>query len=78
MTDQEYNTTDKDIILVLLTAGLPIVRTWKDGSNKTIFYFSEDLALPWIDKFQKNIPMPFDIAAFLRALRLFNSIVHSR
>jgi hypothetical protein len=78
MSEQEYDTTDKNITLLLLTAGLPILKTTKDGSNKTVFFFSKELAEPWIDKYQKNHSIMFEYSDYTRALGLFNSIVHSR
>jgi hypothetical protein len=78
MSENEYDTTDKNITLLLFTAGLPLIRSSKDEHQKTVFFFDRKTAKEWIDRYQKSEPMKFEYSDFLRALGLFNSIVHSR
>jgi hypothetical protein len=78
MSESEYDTTDKNVTLLLLTAGLPLLRSNKDDHGKTVFYFDRKSADEWIGRYQKNDSMKFEYSEFLRALGLFNSIVHSR
>ena len=75
---EQYDTTDRSIILLLLTAGLPITSTSVDDRNKTKFHFDRVQATAWIDKLHRNESIKFEFSDFIKALGLFNGIVHSR
>jgi len=75
---KHYVTTDRDSILTLLTAGLPILETDVDEHNKVRFHFDNEAAFPIMDQYRKNASQLFEMSAFLRALRMFNGIVHSK
>lgn len=79
MADTKYcATTDRDSVLLLLTAGLPILKTEIDEHNKTKFFFDYEQGNPILDKYRKNQSLMYEASDFLRALRLFNGIVHSK
>ena len=76
---EHFITTDRDSVLVLLTANLPIIKTDIEKKyNKIRFYFDAKTADPIMEAYKKKESQPFEMADFLRALRLFNSVVHSR
>lgn len=78
MALNEYHSTDKDTVVLLLTAEIPVLRYFIDDHNKTVFVFDADRAEHIVDAHIKGELPKYDYDKFVKALRMFNSIVHSR
>lgn len=76
--EEYYQSSDRDTVVLLITAGVPIAKYSVDDHRKTQFFFDKLSAEDIIQKMvKKELPnYPYD--DYVRATRLFNSIVHSR
>jgi len=77
MEEEQYYTTDRQTVLFLLCSGVNIIETKKDYRNKTKFYFPITKANEVLAKFKMGHDPEFRFSVYMRALNLFNSIVHS-
>lgn len=75
---KEYQSSDRDTVVLLLTAGLPILRYFVDDNNKTQFIFDFDKSDKLISAMVRSELPNYPYDSYVRATRLFNSIVHSR
>lgn len=71
-----YSTRDQDAVVMLLTVGLRISKTTRQGRRVT-FYFDKKDAKHYIDLWVTGQPIPVsDIRNVFRALRIFHSAIH--
>ncbi len=71
-----FKTKDQEEIIMLITYKLEISQTERVG-RRVIFFFERERALPYMQMWKSNTPMPVsDIRDVLRAYRLFNQVVH--
>jgi hypothetical protein len=75
--NKEYQSTDKDTIVLLLTAEIPVKHFFVDDHKKTVFVFDFEAANEVIKAHIRGELPKYDYDKFIKALRLFNSIVHS-
>ena len=73
-----YQSSDRDTVVLLLTAGLPIVKYFADSNGKTQFVFDNEKAESLITSMIRNELPNYPYDAYVKATRMFNSIVHSR
>lgn len=78
MAPNEYHSTDKDTVVLLLTAEIPVLRYFVDDHNKTVFVFDINRAECIVNAHIKGELPKYEYDKFVKALRMFNSIVHSR
>lgn len=71
-----YSTRDQDTVVMLLTVGLSISKTTRQGRRVT-FFFDKKAAKQYIDLWTTGQPIPIsDIRDVFRALRIFHSAIH--
>lgn len=71
-----YATKDQDTAVMLLTVGLPISETTREGRRVT-FYFDKREAAKYIKLWTSGKPIPIsDIRDVFKALRIFHAAVH--
>ncbi len=76
--NNEYHSTDKDTVVLLLTAEVPVKRYFVDEHKKTVFVFDFEPADAIVSAHIRGELPKYDYDKFAKALRLFNSTVHSR
>jgi len=74
--DNLYATKDQDTAVMLLSMGLMILNTTRDGRRVT-FYFDKKEAIKYIKYWTSGKPLPVsDIRDVFKALRTFHAAVH--
>lgn len=76
MSTQEYHSTDRDTVVLLLSEEVPVIRYFLDDRNKTTFVFDLAKAEKIVNDHIQGKYECYD--KFVKAQRLFNSIIHSR
>lgn len=77
MDSCDCETTDKSTAVLLISAGLPIIKTYVNEHGKTVFVFNKEEAKTWLEKDMRHEKIMFDFYVVMRAINLFNSVVHS-
>jgi len=76
MSDQAYETTDEELIKFLITKKARILRTEKNGRNRTIFYFTKPDVQVHLDEWSSGAPIMVEIRDVFQASKIFNMRVH--
>lgn len=76
MSADAYVTTDEELIKFLITKKARILKTEKNGRNRTVFTFCKPEVQPHLDEWQSGAPIVVEIRDVFQAAKIFNMRVH--
>jgi hypothetical protein len=72
-----YESKDQHVVIFLLTMGLHISKTTRQGRGRVTFHFDKKDAMKYIKLWTSGKPVPVsDIRDVFRAYDVFNSAIH--
>jgi hypothetical protein len=76
MSDAIYETTDEELIKFLITKKARILKTEKNGRNRTVFQFSRPEIQIHLDEWLSGAPIMVEIRDVFQSAKIFNMRVH--